>query len=115
MILLVCGGRHFDDYTLVLDTLSKLRPRPILIIHGGSTGADELADQAAHELGIPTDIFRADWARYGAAAGPRRNHLMIQARPDLVIAFKGGKGTDDTIRRAHAAKIKVFNVGYASP
>jgi hypothetical protein len=111
VILLVCGGRTFNDYDLVLSTLSNLRPVPKLLIHGGAPGADTLAQEAADFLEIPTQAFPADWEAFGFAAGPRRNEQMIRLKPDLVIAFKGGKGTDDMIRRAKRAKIRVLYPG----
>lgn len=51
---------------------------------------------------------------YNAKAGPDRNQRMIdEGRPDLVVAFPGGRGTADMIRRATEAGIEVFRIGSA--
>jgi hypothetical protein len=33
---------------------------------------------------------------------------MIEWRPDLLVAFAGGKGTADMVRRARAAGVEVI-------
>jgi predicted Rossmann-fold nucleotide-binding protein len=41
-----------------------------------------------------------------------RNQQMIDdGKPDVVIAFPGGSGTADMIRRAEAAGVKVIRMG----
>jgi hypothetical protein len=53
--------------------------------------------------------IQADWKRYGPAAGPLRNAEMLhEYQPDGVIAFPGGKGTTDMIKKARQAGIKVW-------
>ena len=34
--------------------------------------------------------FKADWKKYGPAAGPIRNQRMLDWGPDLVVAFAEG-------------------------
>lgn len=52
--------------------------------------------------------FRADWEQCGRQAGPLRNARMLaEGRPDAVIAFPGGKGTADMVRKARAAGLPV--------
>jgi hypothetical protein len=111
MRVLVCGGRDFDDYALVANTLSGLPMRPIAIIHGGARGADALADRWAKARHVAIEEFRADWKMYGRAAGPMRNARMIdEGRPDLLVAFAGGAGTRDMVRQARAAGVQVIEV-----
>jgi hypothetical protein len=45
MRVLVCGGRRFDNYPLLRDTLDALHAeRPFeVLIHGGARGADTWA------------------------------------------------------------------------
>jgi predicted Rossmann-fold nucleotide-binding protein len=112
MRVLVCGGRDYDDMLAVFNELQRLREKhgPLTIIQGGATGADRLARQwcmfqkgKAHMINEP-----ANWQQHGRAAGPIRNQLMIdEHKPDLVVAFPGGRGTADMIRRAKAAGIEV--------
>lgn len=108
--VLVCGGRTFNDRGLVFSELDKHNedwgPFEVLI-QGGAGGADRLAKAWAEERGIDVLTFPADWQRLGIAAGPKRNQQMIdQGKPDLIIAFPGGKGTHDMITRGNKAKVQ---------
>lgn len=123
MRILVCGGRDFKDHSLVCRTLSGLFPPPTedmdtwlpppdtVIIHGDAPGADRLADGWAIVNWVAIERYPADWKKYGRAAGPIRNQQMIdEGKPDLVIAFPGGRGTADMTRRAKDAGIKILIV-----
>ena len=106
MKVLVCGGRDFDDIRLVEKTLDAIEVAEI--IEGGRKGADRLAREWAEARGIPVRTFKADWRRYGRGAGPKRNEQMLdEGKPDLVVAFPGGKGTENMIRLAQAAGVRV--------
>lgn len=80
------------------------------LIEGGALGADRLARRWAYTVGgITVETFPADWGAHGKAAGPIRNQRMIdEGKPDVVLAFPGGRGTADMIRRAEAAGIRVI-------
>lgn len=103
--VLIAGGRHYANFKRVLEEVESLPQKPDLIIHGGATGADTLAQLVANQLSIVTMVFPADWPRYGKSAGPMRNKLMIDQRPDLLLAFPGGRGTEDIIKKAREAGI----------
>lgn len=110
MRVLVCGGRDYWDWRKVSDTLRNLHDRtPIdIIIHGCASGADTLAARWAFLAGIREYTFDADWETHGRAAGPIRNQRMLDdGRPDLVLAFPGGKGTADMMRRARERGVEV--------
>lgn len=52
--------------------------------------------------------YPADWEKHGRAAGPIRNEkMLIVGTPDMVLAFPGGRGTADMIRKAEAAGLPV--------
>jgi hypothetical protein len=106
--VLVCGGRTFGNRRLLMDTLIAIHQRtPIsLIIHGGATGADTLADQWADFMGIAKEAVPADWSQ-GTKAGPMRNAEMIAMKPNLVVGFVGGRGTANCLRQARAAGLEV--------
>lgn len=113
MKVLVCGGRDFDDENAVINYLFRLDDeRPITaIIHGGATGADTLGGQAAQLLQVPCTVYRANWKKDGRAAGPLRNQRMLdEGKPDLVVAFAGGRGTADMVRRAKGCGVEVIEV-----
>lgn len=111
--VLVCGGRTFDDVELLNSTLDALhKARPIdLIIHGDCTGADLMAEGWASSLCVSVDAFPANWQDQGKAAGPIRNERMIrEGKPTLVIAFPGGIGTEDMVRKAEDHGIPVRRI-----
>jgi len=112
--VLVCGGRDFNDEELVfatLDALNKER-RVSAIIQGFASGADDLARMWGYEhRDCEVLSFVAEWGRHGKAAGPIRNTRMIEeGKPDLVIAFPGGRGTANMVAQARAAGIEVIEV-----
>jgi len=113
MRVLICGGRDFYDGALLKRTLDYILPVKdnIIVIHGGARGADALAGWWARTNGFSVELYPADWDKHGLAAGPIRNQQMIdEGKPDLVVAFPGGKGTADMVRRAKKAGILVKEV-----
>ena len=111
MQILVCGGRNFDDYDAVYDELAFFYNHTTIskVIHGGAKGADTMADLVATYLGIPIRVFSAEWNKYGKGAGHIRNKQMLDElnEGDLVIAFKGGKGTANMVKIAKEAGFTV--------
>jgi hypothetical protein len=84
---------------------------PSVIIQGGADGADECARIYAGAYSVECITFAADWKKHGKAAGPIRNQKMIdEGKPECVLAFPGGRGTADMVRRAMASGIHVIEV-----
>lgn len=115
MRVLVCGGRDYDDIRRVFQVLDKFHSEAgiSVIIEGGARGADKLAREwAEHSYGCGNvETFEADWENQGRFAGPARNQRMIdEGKPDLVIAFPGGRGTADMMRKARKAGVKVIEI-----
>lgn len=112
---LVCGGRDLEtaDYVQVARVLDELNAAIAIgrVIHGCARGADTLAGWWARARRLPVHAFPADWERYGKAAGMIRNRAMLKAgRPDVVVAFAGGKGTTNMVSLAVAASVPVLRV-----
>jgi hypothetical protein len=108
--ILVCGGRNYYNQARVNEVLDAHKPS--VIIHGAARGADTLASRYASTTGIPQIACPADWAKHGLKAGFLRNQQMLNDhKPDLVIAFPGGRGTADMVRRARRAKVPVIEIG----
>lgn len=132
----MCGGRNFYDKALLKKTLDLIHGKQLIgpiiissnfefkgadydaligpiscIIQGGAGGADFLAKHWAMAYGgMPVEEYKADWGQ-GRSAGPRRNAIMLkEGKPDLVVAFEGGKGTADMIRRAKRANVTVIDL-----
>lgn len=95
MIYAIVGTRTFTDYNIFKQNL----PDDIdIIISGGATGTDQLAERYAKEKAIPIIIHKPQWNTYGKAAGPIRNKLIVDDA-DAVIAFWDyqSKGTKSSI------------------
>lgn len=132
--VLVCGGRTFSDTTLAYKTLDRLHRQYgfDVVIEGDQKGADRIAGYWARRNRLDDLKFKADWSdlshsdaviktrldgsKYDAKAGIRRNQRMLdEGHPDLVIAFPGGVGTADMVRRANAAGIEVIELLAPTP
>lgn len=109
MKVLVCGGRDYPNVKKVFTTLDAIS-KVDKIIEGGATGADKWARVWAETGGVANDTYRPNW-NFGAAGGPIRNQRMLdEGKPDLVVAFPGGNGTADMIRRAKRAGVQVWEI-----
>lgn len=124
--VLVTGGRDYRNKERVYSALNAVDVKygVSAVINGGATGADELAASWAPELSEP---YPADWddltqpgavirshpygKKYDALAGVRRNSkMLIEGKPDVVIAFPGGRGTADMVRKAKTANVPIWDL-----
>lgn len=104
-----CGGRDFQDKALVYRTLDDLDPDVVIV--GDADGSDKLTREWAAERGVPLMVFPAHWDYYGKSAGPQRNAYMLKyGDPDTLVAFPGGRGTADMIRRCTSACLDIRRV-----
>lgn len=114
MRVLVCGGRDFADEKLLNYTLDKIHVDRMItkVIEGGARGADTLARLwVSRTPGIDIQTVKAQWEKFGKAAGAIRNREMLYGcNPQLVVAFPGGRGTADMVRIARAAGVEVLEV-----
>ena len=114
MRVLVCGGRDFGDIKLFEETMAAVdRDHGIsCVIQGVAKGADAMAyDWAVRNRRVCMN-YVAEWKKYGNSAGAIRNQRMISdGKPDLVVAFPGGRGTADMKRRARSHGISVIEAG----
>lgn len=138
-VVCVTGGRYWGDIEITLPPTRALAPNPLWrqqralvnsalcfvamwwpefeLIHGDcDIGADQCAERwyvcVGKFLDVSRTFYPADWRRLGKAAGPIRNQTMADRRPDLVIAFPGGRGTADMTMRARASGLRVIEVGH---
>ena len=110
MRILVCGGRSFKDKAWLEEVLGRFTGPGLVVIHGGAKGADSLAAQWAKGHAEAVE-FKADWVAYGTRAGIIRNQRMLdEGKPDLVIAFPGGRGTADMVRRAKKFGVSILDL-----
>ena len=108
MIVLVCGGREFNDYIKVSQAMRMLPFSVSMIIQGGARGADILGRQWAIENGIHYAEVHALWDSLGKKAGNLRNKAMLTLKPGYCVAFPGGWGTRDMIHKCIEANITVW-------
>lgn len=125
--ILICGDRNWENFQLILDTLSQEHQRePVEVVIEGENGtfegygqgrrlvkgADLMGRAAAERLGIPVLPFAADWRKHGRAAGPIRNRLQFaDGKPTLGLAFhdflENSKGTLDMVNVMRNAGVPV--------
>lgn len=111
--VIVTGGRDYADRERVykiLDAVREFYGQIDWLKHGGATGADTLADEWAAARGVNAVRFPADWETHGRAAGPIRNQDMVDDGAIVVVAFPGGRGTADLMKRARRAGITVMEI-----
>lgn len=122
MRVLVTGGRHYGDRANVFRNLDLLHAaKPItLVVHGACVernpqtgrlelrGADRWAEEWALEREVPYVGNPAKWLAEARMAGPNRNAKMLEVyKPAIVLAFPGGRGTADMMRKATEAGIRL--------
>ena len=112
LVIIAGGGRSLDwpPDQIATALLNASARRPVeRLLHGGARGADRLIDHAARSLAWPVEVIAAEWGRYGRAAGPLRNGLLLrraleEATPSqasvLVVTFPGAAGTASLVRQA---------------
>lgn len=109
--VIIAGGRLFDDYTYLKDSMDYLLQNvkdEITVVCGKARGADTLGERYAEERGYAIHYFSADWDRYGKSAGYIRNEEMAK-NADALVAFWDGKsrGTKNMIKLAHQYGLRV--------
>jgi YspA, cpYpsA-related SLOG family len=108
--ILVCGGRAYGDahkLGMVLDVI-HIMEGVACIIHGDAPGADRMADNWAWLRKVPAHPYPIlrPWED-----GYHRNTRMLSAEEiDMVVAFPGGSGTADMVRKARRAGIPVKEI-----
>lgn len=116
------------EYKMVFSWLDRLTiPNPTedpetwlpedgtVIIQGGAKGADAAAHDWAVCNWVPMEEYPADWGKHGKRAGYIRNVEMLEkGKPDLVLAFPGGKGTEMMVKLAVAAGVPVHKIEYTN-
>lgn len=114
MRVIIAGGRDFESMEADAEWVDLLHQRHhfSLVIHGGCSGADAFADLWARGREIPVEVHPVPnwaWAMIGRKAGPIRNQYMVERRgADGLIAFPGGRGTEDIIRRARGTGLRAW-------
>ena len=113
MKVLVCGGRDFADLKFIFHILDEFHRKNTIteLIEGNAKGVDRISGFWARHRGIKNTKYPANWKRQGVAAGIIRNQQMLdRGKPDVVIAFPGGRGTADMVARSERNGFKVIRI-----
>ena len=111
--ILVCGGRSYNEWAKFCEVMNGVMEEfgcVTHIIQGGAEGADKYAYRYAIINGVQPVECLPNWGHYGKKAGHMRNYFMLDLKPDLVIAFPGGKGTANMISQAIKRGVPVRTV-----
>ena len=113
--LLIAGSRNFNDretFERVAADYIDMDARFTTIVEGGASGADSLAKEYAEKYCAGFVEFKADWKKYGRAAGPKRNDEMvafIKEKNGTALYFWDGEsiGTKQCIESARRKGVDV--------
>jgi hypothetical protein len=129
--VLVTGSRKWDARAALWSALDAQVPRDgrtMVLVHGGASGADALADAWGRARGVTVEQHPANWRKscddgcrhqprinkygnpYCPAAGVLRNQLMVDLGAHICLAFftRTSVGTQDCVDRAKRAGIPVL-------
>lgn len=86
---IIVGSRCFNNYYILYRTLQYYLPKDAIIVTGGASGADTLAEIYGNLNNHLVDVYYPKWDIYGKSAGMRRNIDMLGVA-NHVIAFWDG-------------------------
>jgi len=131
MKILICGGRTFGEIRKRKqdpDYLKRVKQhawglkeldnrfgdlKGITVICGMADGGDTIGYDWAESWAHPMDQYPPDWKVHGKSAGALRNIQMLEeGKPDLVVAFPGGNGTEHMCRIARKKGVDVLRLRY---
>jgi hypothetical protein len=110
----ISGSRRYTPSWLVEECICteyrKSNSEVLFLIGDCPTGADRHAKSFLKSAGWPFKEFYADWAKYGKAAGPIRNHEMIDYGAELLIAFpdSDSRGTKECAIYAASKGVELY-------
>lgn len=109
MIVLVFGGRTFNDFYQVSKTLNNLGKKITLLVQGGAPGADNLGKAWASQNGVHYAEVPALWSTHGNSAGFKRNNAMALINLDCAVMFPGGSGTINMYKTLISKGVKIID------
>lgn len=93
--MIIAGSRLITDYTALQYAIAQ-NDFPLVneVVSGCARGVDKLGERWASERGILVSRFRANWGKFGQAAGLYRNWEMAEYASGLLALWDGeSRGT----------------------
>ena len=99
----IVGSRLFDDelqFSKHMERAVAAWGKPDRVVTGCARGADQLGREWAKANGVELVVHRAEWNKYGRAAGIMRNADIVKMATHL-LAFPSerGSGTQNSMSR----------------
>lgn len=112
MKVAICGSRVFTNYQIFEQHVKDWENQYgsiSLIISGGASGVDQLAERYAKDHQIEITIFKPDYSKYPGKIAPLIRNQQIVDMADYLIAFptEQSRGTWDTVTKARKKGILV--------
>jgi hypothetical protein len=89
--LIVTGSRDYpatpEGWAYLRKVLMAYASKGVILVHGGARGADSMAGYIWQSWGLPVEVYKADWDKYGKSAGYKRNETMVAQGADVLLAF----------------------------
>ena len=107
---LVTGSRTWSDFHAIESQLENMSPDEWILVQGGASGADRIANHIWKKMEGESITCKADWDKYGKAAGPKRNEEMLKDHPiskAFAFCINASAGTMHMISLLNKNKIPV--------
>lgn len=109
MRTIIAGSRTLRDVQHVEDAVRLAGFDITQVVSGGAHGVDLAGEFWARRRGIAVRRFAAQWMKYGASAGPRRNCLMAQNADALIAIWDGrSRGTRHMVAMAERFGLQIY-------
>ena len=109
-IVWVAGGRYNKNAARHENFLMEYVTEGYVLIVGGATGTDAIAEKFWKRMQRPYIVVPAEWNRYQKMAGPKRNFVIADYEPEVLVAFPGDRGTFHAVQVARERDIEVIQV-----
>jgi hypothetical protein len=112
MKTIIAGSRTITNWETVKNAIEWSGFEITEVVSGHANGVDLIGEKWARLNKIPVKTFpvkKADWDKFGKAAGPIRNRRMAEYGEQLIAIQKGGSGgTQNMVEEAKKRGLPVF-------
>ena len=107
------GGVDYQNVDRIWAALDKVHAKhpDMVLLHGGSRGAELIAAKWAENRNVVQIVFKPDWNRHRQAAPFKRNDQMLDAQPIGIIIAPGSGVTENLSDKARRQGIPVLRLG----